>query len=144
MFGSLNKLLPHFAWLVVLSSIAGSLFFSEVMLLPPCVLCWYQRIAMYPLVIVIGTGILLNDRRMKFYALPLAVIGFAIAVYHNLIYYGFIPETLTPCSEGVPCNAVQIELLGFVTIPLMGLAAFASIILALLLYKHEEVLINET
>lgn len=110
-------------------------FFSEVMLLPPCVLCWYQRIAMYPLVIVIGVGILLKDRHMKHYALPLAIIGLAIAIYHNLIYYEVIPESLTPCSEGVPCNAVQIELLGFMTIPLMGLAAFAAIVLILLAYK---------
>jgi len=143
MFGSLNKLLPHFAWLVALSSVVGSLFFSEVMLLPPCVLCWYQRIAMYPLVTVIGVGILLGDRCMKFYALPLAVIGLLIAIYHNLIYYGFIPESLTPCSEGVPCNAVQLEILGFITIPMLGLAAFAAITLTLLLYRAEGSFINE-
>lgn len=107
-------------------------------MLPPCVLCWYQRIAMYPLVAVIGVGILLNDRSMKHYALPLAFLGLAIAIYHNLIYYGVIPEGLTPCSEGVPCNAVQIELLGFITIPLMGLAAFAAITLILLIYRPEK------
>ncbi len=116
----------------------GSLFFSEVMELPPCVLCWYQRIAMYPLVLIIGVGIILNDRRMKAYALPFGLIGLAIAVYHNLLYYGFIPESITPCTEGVPCNAVQIEWLGFITIPLMGLASFISIALCLLFYRSEE------
>jgi len=135
---SLNTLLPYLAWFLALSSAAGSLFFSEVMLLPPCVLCWYQRIAMYPLIMVIATGIILRDTRMKIYALSLALAGLAVAIYHNLIYYGFIPESITPCTEGVPCNAVQIEWLGFITIPLMGLGAFACIALCLLLYRPKE------
>jgi disulfide bond formation protein DsbB len=134
----LNGPLPHIAWFVALSSVVGSLFFSEVMLLPPCVLCWYQRIAMYPLVLIIGTGIVLRDRRMKLYALPLCLAGLIVAIYHNLLYYGVIPESVAPCTEGVPCNAVQIELLGFITIPLMGLAAFAVIALCLWAYKPEE------
>ena len=133
-----TSILLYVAWLIAVLSVVGSLFFSEVMQLPPCVLCWYQRIAMYPLVLVIGTGIFLRDARVKFYAVPLSIVGLAIAIYHNLIYYGFVPESITPCSEGVPCNAVQIELLGFITIPLMGLAAFAVMTVCLLLYKQEE------
>jgi len=116
----------------------GSLFFSEVMLYPPCVLCWYQRIAMYPLVIILAVAIVAKDVRAKLYALPFALIGLAIAVYHNLLYYGVIPEEAAPCTEGVPCNAVQIELFGFITIPLMGLVGFAAIAALLLLYKAEE------
>ncbi len=116
----------------------GSLFFSEVMELPPCVLCWYQRIAIYPLVLIIGIGIVLRDPRMKTYALPFALIGLAISVYHNLLYYGIIPEAITPCTEGVPCNAVQIELLGFITIPLMGLVSFALLTLCLQAYRPKE------
>ncbi len=119
-------------------SMVGSLFFSEVMELPPCVLCWYQRIAVYPLVLIIGIGIILRDPRMKTYALPFAVIGLVIAVYHNLLYYGIIPEAITPCTEGVPCNAVQLEWLGFITIPLMGLASFAVLTLSLLAYRPEK------
>jgi disulfide bond formation protein DsbB len=134
----MRKNLLYFAWVIALTASAGSLFFSEVMDLPPCVLCWYQRIAMYPLVLIIGVGIILNDRRMKAYALPFALIGLAIAVYHNLLYYGFIPESITPCTEGVPCNEVQIEWFGFITIPLLGLGAFAAIGLCLLLTKSAE------
>lgn len=131
-------MLPYLAWLIALVATVGSLFFSEVMDLPPCVLCWYQRIATYPLVLIIGTGIILRDPRMKIYALPLCLAGLAVSIYHNLLYYGFIPEAITPCTEGVPCNAVQIEWLGFITIPLMGLGAFASLTLCLLLYKPKE------
>ena len=135
---SLNAVLPYPAWIIALVATAGSLFFSEVMQLPPCVLCWYQRIATYPLVLIIGIGIILDDARMKIYALPFAMIGLAISIYHNLLYYGFIPESITPCTEGVPCNAVQIEWLGFITIPLMGLGAFITIAVCLLLYKRKE------
>lgn len=134
----LNDLLIYLAWVIALVAAVGSLFMSEVMSLPPCVLCWYQRIAMYPLVLVIGTGIVLGDRRIKAYALPLALAGLLVSIYHNLLYYGFIPESITPCTEGVPCNAVQIEWLGFITIPMMGLGAFVSIALCLLLYKPKE------
>ena len=130
--------LPFLAWIIALVGAVGSLFFSEVMDLPPCVLCWYQRIALYPLVLIIGTGIIMRDRRMKIYALPFAVIGLAISIYHNLLYYGLIPEGITPCTEGVPCNAVQIEWLGFITIPLMGLGAFVALTLCLLFYKPKE------
>lgn len=133
-----NDLLPYAAWIIALGGMVGSLFFSEVMGLPPCVLCWYQRIAMYPLVVIIAIGIATRDPRMKIYALPLSFIGLAIAIYHNLLYYGIIPEAITPCTEGVPCNAVQLEWLGFITIPLMGLAAFIALTLCLLLYKPEE------
>lgn len=131
----LNGSLPYLAWLIALLATVGSLFFSEVMQMPPCVLCWYQRIAIYPLVLIIGTGIVTRDPRMKIYALPLCLAGLAVSIYHNLLYYGFIPESITPCTEGVPCNAVQLEWLGFITIPLMGLGAFIGVTLCLLFYK---------
>lgn len=123
------------AWLMALVGTVGSLFFSEVMNYPPCVLCWYQRIALYPLVLIIGIGIATADRRVVKYALPLALAGLAVAFYHNLLYYGFIPESITPCTEGVPCNAVQIELLGFITIPLMALGGFVSVTACLLSFS---------
>ncbi len=130
--------LPYLAWIIALVATVGSLFFSEVMNLPPCVLCWYQRIAMYPLVLIIGVGIVLRDNRMKIYALPISLIGLAIAIYHNLLYYGLIPESITPCTEGISCTSRQIEWLGFITIPLMALTAFVGVSLCLLFYKIKE------
>lgn len=126
-----GRMLLFTSWLVAVSGTAGSLFFSEVMGYPPCVLCWYQRIALYPLVVVIAIGLAAHDRRVAVYSLPFAVIGLGIAIYHNLIYYGVVPESLTPCSEGTPCNATQLELLGFITIPVMALAGFASLVVLL-------------
>ncbi len=134
----LNGILPYVAWIIALVATVGSLFFSEVMQLPPCVLCWYQRIAMYPLVLIIGSGIIMRDSRMKSYALPLCLVGLTISIYHNLLYYGLIPESITPCTEGISCTSRQIEWLGFITIPLMALAAFISLALCLLFYKSKE------
>lgn len=135
--GIAAAVLLYAAWLIALLGTVGSLFFSEVMQYPPCVLCWYQRIALYPLVLIIGIGIAVGDRRVSRYALPLSLIGLAVAFYHNLLYYGFIPESITPCNEGTPCNAVQVELLGFITIPLMALGSFAAIALCLAIYNHK-------
>lgn len=128
-------MLPYLAWIVALVATAGSLFFSEVMQLPPCLLCWYQRIAMYPLVIVIAVGIILRDDRLKFYALPLTLCGLAISVYHNLLYYGILPESAAPCTQGISCTSEQIVWLGFITIPLLALVAFTAIAFCLIFYK---------
>ena len=134
----LNGMLPYVAWVIALVGMAGSLFFSDVMGAPPCVLCWYQRIAMYPLVAIIGLGIAYRDASWRRYALPLAIIGLVIAAYHNLVYYGVIPEALTPCTQGVSCSERQIEWFGFVTIPLMSLLAFAVITAAIAAYRPEK------
>ena len=121
------------AWCLSLIATLGSLFFSEVMKLPPCVLCWYQRIAMYPLTWLLAFGWLSKDDRVRGYAAPLALAGAAIAVYHNLLYYRILPESISPCVQGVSCTSRQIEWLGFITIPLLSLVSF--LIIAALLLK---------
>lgn len=90
---------------------------------------------MYPLVLIIGIGIVLRDTRMKIYALALSGIGLLVSIYHNLLYYGVLPESIVPCAEGVSCTSRQIEWLGFITIPLMALTAFVVVSFCLLLYK---------
>lgn len=120
-----------FAWLVALASTLGSLFFSEVMELEPCVLCWYQRIAMFPLVVVLGIGVYRQDAGSAVYAVPLAIVGWLAAGYHWLLYSGFVPKALQPCGKGRSCAEVDLHLAGFLTIPLMSLLAFTLIILLL-------------
>lgn len=137
--GNLNDALPYLAWIIALVAMVGSLFFSEVMNLPPCVLCWYQRIAMYPLVVVIGVGIVTRDSRLKNFALPLALVGLLISVYHNLLYYGILPESITPCTQGVSCTSRQIEWFGFITIPLLALIAFVAVSFCLWFYKTKNI-----
>lgn len=128
----------YVAWVIALLGMVGSLFFSEVMQFPPCALCWYQRIALYPLVVVIAVGIVLGDRHVRHYGLPFCFAGLLIAAYHNLLYYGIIPESITPCTQGVSCTDAQLELFGFITIPLLSLASFVAMTLCLLFYKTKE------
>lgn len=130
--------LAYLAWFQVLIATIGSLYFSEVMKLPPCTLCWYQRIFMYPLVYVLAVAIVSEDKRLKYYCLPLSITGLLIATYHNLLYYHIIPESIAPCTSGISCTTRQIEWLGFITIPLLSLVAFTITTFALIFYKKEE------
>lgn len=126
------------AWVTVAIATLGSIFLGEIMGLPICTLCWYQRIALYPLVAMLPAAILLRDRHLNFYAMPLAGAGLAFAVYHNLLYYRLIETPLTPCAADVPCTARQLELFGFVTIPLMSLATFGLIVLLLICFQTKD------
>ena len=121
------------AWLVASASTLGALFFGEVMQLPPCVLCWYQRIFMFPLVLILPIGLFPFDRKVVRYALPMAALGWLFAAFHVLLIAGVIPEGMKPCTQGVPCSEKVIEWFGFVTIPLLSLVAFSTIIALLVL-----------
>ncbi len=123
------------AWLAAAVATLGALFFGEVMQLPPCVLCWYQRICMFPLVLILPAGLFPFDPKVIRYALPLAVIGWLFAVFHALLAAGVIPENIKPCTQGVPCSQTVIEWFGFVTIPLLSVAAFSGIIALLVLAR---------
>lgn len=123
------------AWLVAAASTLGALFFGEVMQLPPCVLCWYQRIFMFPLALILPLGLFPLDPRVIRYGLVLAVPGWGFAAFHQLLVAGVIPESIQPCTRGVPCSETVIEWFGFLTIPLLSLAAFSTII-ALLCAAH--------
>ena len=133
---NITKYIPYITWSTALLATLGSLYFSEIMKLPPCVLCWFQRIMLYPLVFIIGTGIIRKDPNMPYYVLPLSITGLLIAVYHNLLYYGIIPESITPCSTGISCTTRQIEILGFITIPLLSLLAFTFITISMIIYRR--------
>ncbi|MBK6980223.1 MAG: disulfide bond formation protein B [Betaproteobacteria bacterium] len=122
-------------WLVAAASTLGALFFSEVMELPPCVLCWYQRIFMFPLVLVLPLGLFPFDAKVARYALPLAAGGWLVALYHLLLVAGWIPERAGPCVQGVPCSELQVQWLGFVNIPLLSFVAFSTLA-ALLVAAH--------
>ena len=120
------------AWLIATLSTLGSLFFSEVMELVPCVLCWYQRIFLFPLSIILLIGLFPLDKNVVRYALPLALIGLLFTLYHILLFYGLIPEGLQPCTQGISCADDSMVLFGVLPIPLLSLAAYSSIIFLLL------------
>jgi disulfide bond formation protein DsbB len=123
-------------WLIVSVSAMGSLFFSYVMEFAPCVLCWYQRIFLFPLVIILAVGLFPFDKSVVQYALPLAIVGWLTAAYHNLLYVGIIPESIQPCSQGVSCTEEYIKLFGFLSIPMLSLLSFSTIIALLIILKR--------
>ncbi len=132
----LKKNILYLAFFTALTGMLGSLYFSEIQHLAPCILCWYQRIALYALVLILGIGIWDNDRNVSRYALPFSVIGGLIGIYHNLLYYGVIPEQLAPCRLGVSCTQATISWFGFITIPLLSLTAFIVITSCLIISKR--------
>lgn len=123
------------AWLIAAASTLGALFFGEIMQLPICTLCWYQRIAMFPLALLLPLGLFPFDRRVVRYGLALAVPGLLIAIFHQLLVAGLIPASLKPCRQGVPCSETVISWFGFLTIPLLAIAAFSTLV-ALLVAAH--------
>ena len=117
----------------------GALFFGEVMRLPPCTLCWYQRICMFPLAVILPFALfppsrsLPMDRNVVRAVLPLAGAGTLLATFQVLLVHGVIPERAQPCSQGVSCAQSVIVWFGFVTIPLLSLLAFTAVTALLVL-----------
>lgn len=120
---------------VALAATGGSLYYSEVVGFVPCVLCWYQRIAMYPLVPVLAVGALRADARAWSYGLPLSVVGLGIALYHVLIQFQPALDAGV-CAAGVSCTGRYIAVFGFVSIPVMAACGFL-LVSALLLLTRE-------
>ena len=126
-----NLFLSLVAWACALGATLGSLYFSEIAHFPPCTLCWYQRIAIYPLVFIIPLAIIRKDTQFPYSVLSVTIPGLLVSAYHNLLYYGLIPEQLAPCTAGVSCTTKYIEWFGFVTIPLLSLLILLVITLCM-------------
>lgn len=135
----------YLAWLVSIVATAGSLYFSEVRGFAPCILCWFQRTMMYPLVLVLGVAAYRADWSARAYALPLALVGWLVALYHNLENWGVVPG-LKACSVnpaegcGVPWPIFGPGLTNVsnvITIPVLSLVAF-TLVLALLLWPARD------
>ena len=132
-----NWTLLFLGWLLVSVSTTISLFFSSVLEYEPCVLCWYQRICLFPMIFILAAGLFPTfDKSVIKYALPLSIAGGLVAFYHTLLYAGIIPENIQPCSKGVSCTEKYIELFGFVSIPMLSFLAFSTLVALLLFLKR--------
>ncbi len=125
------------AWIIAFAATGGSLYFSEIVGFVPCPFCWYQRFAMYPLVLVLGVGLVRAHAGIWRFALPLPVVGLAIAAYHVALQFRPTLD-LVPCEGGVPCSGRYVAVFGFVSIPAMAGAAFLMIGALLLLLRQLE------
>lgn len=120
----------YLSWMVAVIAMLGSLYFSEIRGYIPCNLCWYQRILMYPLVVLLGIAAIRKDHKQSEYVLPLAVIGGSISFFHYLMQKTSLFDQMDTTACGiVPCTGEYINLLGFITIPFLALLAFCIIIL---------------
>ncbi len=120
------------AFLVAFGSLLASIFYSEVAGFAPCPLCWWQRIFLYPQVIILGLALWRKRPDVGLYAMGLSAFGFALAIYHTYLQFGGV--SILPCaaSNGVSCSQRYFVEFGYVTIPTMALTAFGLIILSFL------------
>jgi disulfide bond formation protein DsbB len=128
----------YIAFALALTATLGSLFMSGVLGWAPCVLCWYQRIMLYPLVIIFAVAILKGVNNLKHIVLPMTIIGGLVALYHMLLQYKIIPEALGPCVNGVSCVTSYHLGPNFVTVPLLALLSFIAIGILTLMHGEEE------
>ena len=120
------------AWLMAVVATLGSLYYSQIAHFTPCEYCWYQRIAMYPLAVILGIAAFRGDTAVRRYIYPLAMTGGVISAYHYLIQR--MPDLAAgTCSTTTPCTAALVWKFEFVSIPFMALVSFAAIITVLAL-----------
>ena len=122
------QILIGIAWIQAIVALLGSLYYSNIELYVPCELCWWQRIIIYPQIIILGVALWKKNWKIYEYSLPLLIIGWFISIYHNIIYINanFIhPNSVAvPCDiSGVSCTTRYLEYFGFVSIPLLSFLA---------------------
>ena len=124
----LDKITQWLLWLglgVSLGAITASLVYSSVIGYPPCVLCWWQRVLIYPQVVLYALALFSSDRKIFRYTLALSLIGLGFAIYHNYLDFG--GTALISCDASVSCTARYVDEFGFVTIPLMSFLSLLSL-----------------
>ena len=130
-----NKLIHEnaviFSWAIATLATLGSLFYSEISGFVPCTFCWYERIAMYPLVLILGIGMWRRNKEIWIYGLPFSFIGLIISIYHYQLQ--IIPDQQSvSCSSDASCAGSWIMEFGFITMPFMALSTFLLISVLLL------------
>lgn len=127
------------AFAVAFASVAGSLVLSEIAHLPPCDLCWYQRVVMYPQVILLGLALLKKNPTVRLQSMIFSSIGAVIAIYHIFLQLGI--KEIVPCSTrvlAIPCGQVNFLAFGYVTIPVMALTGFVLLLVLMVLWQSRE------
>lgn len=127
-------------WVQALVAVCGSLFYSEVMGYVPCELCWYQRVLMYPLVIIYGIAAIKKEISIALPGLILSGIGMCVSAYHYLMQkVPAFQDAGGMCSGGAPCNVTYVDYFGFITIPfLAGIAFIVIFVLHIVLIKEQK------
>lgn len=123
-----------FAWIVAMLATLGSLYLSQIEKLVPCEFCWFQRICMYPLTLLLGIAAFRGELRYaKRYFLTMSIVGAMLAIYHYQLEH--IAGEPTVCSVSIPCNEAAFNIFGFISVPFLSMAAFLLITTLLLVAR---------
>lgn len=125
-----------FAWIIALTTTLGSLYYSKIVGYVPCELCWYQRICIYPLSVILGIAAFRRDVSIRIYAIPLLVVSSCFSIYHSWIQW--FPAETPFCSVDVPCNTRYVYEFDFVSLPFMALSAAILMITLLLVAQNDK------
>lgn len=138
MIRKLSATAPLLVFAIALTAMLGSLY-AQHLGFEPCVLCWWQRIFMYPLVFIIPIGIWRRDRELSAYVLPLSILGGLTALYQTLLYYDILSEALAPCTVGVSCTQELPSLLGLnlITASLSSFIVISALMIIHRRFTHE-------
>lgn len=132
----LTRYYRELAFILASVSVLGSLYISKVLGSAPCELCWYQRVLIFPIPLILGVSLFLRKNDVADYVLTLAALGIPISAYH---YFVQMTQASTGCSTTVSCTSVQVQEFGFVTIPWMSLTFFLSTVALMLLgYRNHK------
>lgn len=121
------KIADKYTFIMALVATLGSLYYSEIAGFEPCKYCWFQRILMYPLTIIMYIAIRIKDKHISRYVLPISGIGTLLAGYHYLTQLGWLPSTCVATGYSVGCAKIFVMTFGYITIPMMSFTAFLLI-----------------
>jgi len=138
-FNFISKNSYIFSFIVALMATSGSLYYSEIAGFTPCILCWYQRILMYPQVALLAVALWKNEKIITDYILTLSLLGTPLSIYHYLLQRGLVPNiSCSAVGFSISCAEKFVMNFGYITIPLMAATAFALIALFMLLFKRSK------
>lgn len=130
------KIADKYTFVMALVATLGSLYYSEIAGFEPCKYCWFQRILMYPLVIIMYIAIRIKDKYVSRYVLPISGVGTLLAGYHYLTQLGWLPSTCVATGYSVGCAKIFVMTFGYITIPMMSFTAFLLIFVLQIISKR--------
>ena len=134
-----HKYILELLFTAIMSAVVGSLVYSEIVGFPPCDLCWYQRIFLYPQAVIIFMAMRRKDKTVIDYLVPLSIIGAIVAFYQSLVQWGFSPVYTADCvALGGECAKIYVKVYSYITIPFMSFTVFIFIIAIKFIYYHKE------
>jgi disulfide bond formation protein DsbB len=138
-----HKYILELLFVGIMSAVVGSLVYSNIVGFPPCDLCWWQRICLYPQAIIVFMAMRKGDKTIIGYLMPLSIIGAAVALYHSLAQWGIsVGPTLDCVAVGGECAKVYVNTFSYITIPFMSFTVFVYIIALKLIYRHKNRSLN--